>query len=104
MGINFYSAKPLILNKKTQIYIYKIILLNLCFIIAKLYYCVYVYHFKNNLKKKEKCLVTSLRKKYKLSKLTSRVLREGKNVYKFIFYYTYRELFDMNFEIKTGDA
>ena len=35
MGINFYSAKPLILNKKTQIYIYKIILLNLCFIIAK---------------------------------------------------------------------
>jgi len=53
MCINFYSAKPLIL-KKTQIYIYKIILLNLCFIIAKLYYCVYVYHFKNNLKKKEK--------------------------------------------------
>ena len=97
MCINFYSAKPLIL-KKTQIYIYKIILLNLCFIIAKLYYCVYVYHFKNNLKKKEQMF------SYKLLKLTSRVLREGKNVYKFIFYYTYRELFDMKFEIKTGDA
>ena len=44
----------------------------------------------------------SLKKKYKLLKLTSR--KREKNIYKFILCYTYCELFDKKFEIKTGDA
>ena len=52
--------------------------------IAKLYYCVYVQNQPKN--ERKKCLVISLRKNYKLSKLTSRVLKRKEKIFINLFF------------------
>ena len=75
MGINFYSAKPLILKKNSNKYL-KIILLNLC-LPSYIIVCICICITFQKQPKKEKKMFSYISKK-KIQNLTYRVLKKRK--------------------------